>query len=165
MSLLIREMAPEDARAFLEVHHAAVRHTAAKDYPLNVVESWAPLPITEEAVLRVRANPDNEFRLVAELDSKVVGIGVLVSDKSELRACYVAPDHTRRGIGSVLVCEIERVAQNGGLSSLQLVSSITAEPFYAVLGYDVVERGEHILSSGVPMRCVKMCKSFPPPQP
>jgi putative acetyltransferase len=40
--LLIREMRPGDARAFLGVHHAAVRRLANKDYTSEVIEAWAP---------------------------------------------------------------------------------------------------------------------------
>ena len=29
---------------FLEIHHAAVRGNAAKDYPASVVEAWARTP-------------------------------------------------------------------------------------------------------------------------
>ena len=68
-------MRSEDARAFLEVHHAAVRRLAADSYPLDVIEAWAPLPITEEHVRFVRSNADREFRLVAELNREIIGIG------------------------------------------------------------------------------------------
>ena len=54
-------MSPNDARAFLEVHHAAVREIAAADYPSAVVDDWAQLPLTDEAIEQVRANPDDEF--------------------------------------------------------------------------------------------------------
>ena len=41
----------EDARAFLEVHHGAVRELAADDYPLDVIGAWAPLPITPDMLI------------------------------------------------------------------------------------------------------------------
>lgn len=46
MSIKVREMLNDDAAAFLQVHHAAVRGIAAKDYSPEVVEDWAPMPIT-----------------------------------------------------------------------------------------------------------------------
>jgi len=156
----VREMRPEDARAFLEVHHAAVRGIAAKDYPQAVIEDWAPLPVTDRAVERFLLNPDGEIRLVAEDDGEIVGIGALVIDKAELRACYVAPEANRKGVGSALVCEIERIAQEHGIGALELDSSVTAEPFYLAHGYEVRERGEHILRSGQAMACVKMVKNL-----
>jgi putative acetyltransferase len=160
MSLVIRKMRPKDAQAFLEVHHRAVRSIAAKDYPSTVIDAWAPLPITEEAVEKVRSNPDGEFRLVAEVDQRVVGIGVLAVGNSELRACYVDPSVSRRGVGSALVRRIERAARQRGLGTLELDSSITAEPFYAALGYSSYGYAVHVLASGQPMGCVKMRKKL-----
>jgi putative acetyltransferase len=88
----VREMRPEVARAFLEVHHAAVRGTAAGGCPPAVIEAWAPMPLTDNAIERVRANPEHEYRLIAEVGGRVLGIGALVFEKSELRACYVTPE-------------------------------------------------------------------------
>jgi hypothetical protein len=59
--VLVREMRPDDAREFLEVHHAAVRGIAARDYRSTVIEPWAPLPLTDEAVEWVRSIPDGEY--------------------------------------------------------------------------------------------------------
>jgi putative acetyltransferase len=158
----VREMRPADARAFLEVHHAAVRGLAAKDYPQAVIEDWAPLPLTDKVVERFLLNPDNEIRLVAEHDGKIVGIGAIVVDKAELRACYVTPEASRKGVGSALVREIERIAQQRGLGFLVLDSSMTAEPFYLAQGYAVLEQGVHILRAGQAMACVKMVKTLQP---
>jgi putative acetyltransferase len=149
-----------DARAFLEVHHAAVRGTAVRDYPQAVIEAWAPIPVTEDATEQVRANGDNEYRLIAELDGQIVGIGALVCERSELRACYVAPAAGHRGVGSALVRAIERAARERGLRVLELDSSVTAEPFYRKQGYKVSGRGEHVLRNGQRMACVKMRKSL-----
>jgi putative acetyltransferase len=87
-----------------------------------------------------------------------VGIGAIVLNQSELRACYVAPNAVRQRVGSALVAEIERIAREHGLIDLQLESSLTAEPFYAALGYRVEKRGELVLAPGVPMATVKMRK-------
>jgi putative acetyltransferase len=160
MSIEVREMLNGDALAFLQVHHAAVRGIAAKDYPPEVVEDWAPMPITDRSIERFLTNADGELRLVAEIDGGIVGIGVLVLAKSELRACYVAPQAARTGVGSALMHELERIARDNGLAHLQLDSSLTAEPFYLAHGYTVRGRGEHTLRSGRRMACVKMEKAL-----
>ena len=160
MSLTVRAMRQEDSRAFLEVHHAAVRGVAAKDYSSAVIEAWAPLPLTDAAIEAVRSNPDGEYRLVAEMDGQIVGIGALAVRTAELRACYVAPEATRQGVGSALVREIERAARERNLTFLELDSSVTAEPFYRAHGYEVRGQGEHILGAGRCMACVKMRKDF-----
>jgi putative acetyltransferase len=161
MSIKVRQMLDEDARAFLQVHHAAVRGLAAKYYPPEVIEDWAgPLPVNEQRVQRFLANPDCEIRLVAEIAGTIVGIGCLVVANCELRACYVAPGAARQGVGSALVREIERIARESGLPYLQMDSSVNAEPFYLHHGYSVRKRGEHPLGSGRQMTCVKMEKKL-----
>jgi putative acetyltransferase len=160
MTIVVRPMRLEDARAFLDVHHAAVRGLAAKDYPLDVVEDWAPLPISDHAVEKVRATHTQEIRFIAEIDDRVVGIGALVPARNELRACYVAPMAARKGVGRKLVCAIEVAARGRGLANLELESSISAEPFYVALGYSVLERTEHVLATGRRMACVRMRKSL-----
>jgi len=157
MPVTVRQMQPEDARRFLDIHHAAVRGIAAKDYPASVVNTWAG-PITDQVIERFLANRDHEVRLVAEIDGEPVGIGAIVVSHSELRTCYVAPTAARRGVGSALVTEIERIAHEHGLDHLQLESSITAEPFYSALGYEVESRGELFIAPGVPMTAVRMRK-------
>jgi putative acetyltransferase len=159
ISVTVREMRPEDARRFLEIHHAAVRGIAARDYPAAVVEAWAS-PITGQLVERFLANRDQEVRLVAEIDGEPVGIGAIVVSGSELRACYVAPSAARQGVGSALVAAIERIACEHHLDHLELESSTTAEPFYAALGYHVESRGELLISPDVPMAAVKMRKQL-----
>src|SRR5919201_2530351 len=158
MRVTIREMRREDARRFLDVHHAAVRGLAARDYPPAVIEAWAPA-ITDERIERFRANRDGELRLVAEIGGEIVGIGALVARASELRACYVAPTAARRGVGTAIVNEIERIARGDGLNSLTLQSSIMAEPFYSALGYEVVSRGELTIAPQLRMAAVTMRKA------
>lgn len=158
MTIVVRKMEERDAGLFLEVHHAAVRGTAAKDYSPRVIAAWASLPITPARIADVVANPDREVRLIAELDGTIVGIGAVVLASSELRACYVLPVAGRKGVGTALVRALEDIARCAGLTELNLDSSTTAEPFYAARGYSVIERGEHVLRSGDRMACVKMRK-------
>jgi putative acetyltransferase len=158
--LTVREMRSEDARAFLEVHHRAVRELAADSYPSDVIEAWAPLPITDEHVQFVCSNAEQEFRLVAEFNGEIIGIGCLFLQNNELRACYVLPAASRRGVGSAILREIERIAYDRGSKTLWADSSLNAELFYRSNGYEVHGRDEHVLSSGVRMACVRMRKDL-----
>jgi putative acetyltransferase len=103
MKFIVREMRDEDARSFLEVPHAAVRAIAARDYAAEVIEAWAPFPITQASVDAVVANRENEVRFVAERDGKLIGIACLIIENNELRACYVAPEAARMGVGKSLM--------------------------------------------------------------
>jgi putative acetyltransferase len=160
MALIIRQMRDDESRSFLEIQRTAVRGLAGNHYPASVIEEWAPLPVTDAAIAVFRVNQDDEIRLIAELDGELVGIGALVVAKSELRACYVVPTAARRGVGSALVAEIERIARHHGLTHLALLSSLTAAPFYRALGYEVGESVEHVLRSGDGMAAIKMRKKL-----
>jgi putative acetyltransferase len=155
----VRPLRADEGRLFLEIHAASIRGLAANHYPPEVIDAWQ-IPATENAVRRLMENPDREIRLVAELDGEAVGIGALVLETSELRACYVAPHAARRGCGAALVREIERLARDNGLTGLELAASVNAEPFYRALGYEVRDRGEHVLRTGHRMAAVMMAKSL-----
>lgn len=157
MAVVVRPMLADEARAFLDIHTRSVRGLAASHYPPEIIDAWV-VPATDENVGRFLENPDGELRLLAELDGSLVGLGCLVVQTAELRACYVAPEAARKGVGTALVREIERIAREQGLDHLHLDASINAEPFYSALGYEVVERGEHVWPSGQRMEAVMMRK-------
>ena len=159
MAVIVRPMRPDEGRTFLDIHARSVRGLAAQHYPPEVIDGWAAR-VTDESIRGLMRNQDSEIRLLAELDGEPVGLGALVLSTSELRACYVAPKAARKGVGAALVAEIERIAREHGLASLELESSINAEPFYAALGYAVVERSEHVFRSGLPMAAVRMRKEL-----
>lgn len=156
MALIVRPFAAPDAGAWFEVHHAAVRGIASREYSRAVIDAWAP-EISTRMIDDLQADQSGT-RLVAELGGEIAGIGELVLGNSELRACYVAPHFARRGVGSTLVAELEALATNAGIAALSVRSSVTAEPFYLQLGYQVTSRGVHVLHTGEPMACVFMRK-------
>jgi putative acetyltransferase len=160
MPVIVRAIQADEARRFIEIHHASVRGLAERDYPPGVIDAWAPLPVTEERLQRFLQNQDGEIRLIAERDGVPVGIGALVLPNSELRACYVLPSAARRGVGAAIVAEIERLAREHGSAELHLESSVNAEPFYAALGYHVERRGELRIAQGVAMAAVTMRKEL-----
>jgi GNAT superfamily N-acetyltransferase len=90
----------------------SIRGLAVSHYPRDAIEGWV-VPVTDETLRDLMLNRDHEVRLVAELDGKPVGIGALIVERSELRACYVAPQAARRGCGSALVQQIERRQRRG----------------------------------------------------
>jgi putative acetyltransferase len=157
MSILVRPLRADEGRIFLDIHERAIRGLAASHYPPEVIAAWV-VPATDQTVARFIQNPERETRVIAELDGEPVGLGVLVVDQCYLRACYVIPEAARKGVGSALVKEMERIARASGLARLDLVASLNAEPFYTSVGYQVVLRGDHVLRSGVRMAAVNMTK-------
>jgi putative acetyltransferase len=159
MPITVRPLRGDEGCTYLEIVNRAIRGLAVSHYPPDAIEGWV-VPVTDEAVRDLMLNRDHEIRLVAELDGKPVGIGALILERSELRACYVSPESARRGCGSALVLEIERLALENGLTRLDLAASINAEAFYAAHGYEVRERSEVVLGNGHRMAAVWMWKNL-----
>jgi GNAT superfamily N-acetyltransferase len=155
----IRAWTPDDSEAVLRVHYAAVHHTAAAEYDLEVRQDWSP-PVTDERIARYIANVarTDQTTLVATLEGRVVGFASVVAPQNELRAVYVLPAVGRCGIGSRLLISVEELARVRGLTELHLDSSLNAVEFYSGHGYVAEGSAEHVLSTGRKMRCVPMRK-------
>lgn len=132
MECSIRPAIDDDAAAISAVILRALRETNAKDY-------------TAEIVARIESSfdPDSVRRLigqrivfVATIGSRLVGTAGL--DGSVVRTVFVSPDAQGRGIGKLLMTEIERTAREGNIPSFTVSSSVTAVAFYARLGFKVV---------------------------
>jgi len=155
----IRPAIPADAVAIIDLHFAAVHDTAAVSYPREILDEWSRSP-SEARYQRIReaiANGEELF-VVAETASGVVGFGSILSSQEELHAVYVHPAVARRGIGSQILAELERLAIERGVRQLKLSASLNAEAFYRRAGYEVIERGVLRLSPDIEMACVKMKK-------
>jgi putative acetyltransferase len=157
LRIVVRPMRPDEGHTFLDVQSRSVRGLASGVYPPEVIAAWAQPPTTEN-LRRFAENVDEEIRLIAEVDGVPVGLGALVLRNSELRACYVVPEAARKGVGTAIVNEMERIARANNIACLELYASVNAESFYATFGYGVITRGEHVLRSGERMAAVKMRK-------
>jgi len=158
-SIIVRPLRADEGRIYLEIVNRAIRGLAVDHYTPEAIEGWV-VAITEDSLRDLMLNADHEIRLIAEMDGHPVGIGAVIVERSELRACYVSPEAARRGCGSAIVREIERLARDNGLARLELAASINAEPFYAAHGYAVRERSHVVLRNGHRMAAVWMAKNL-----
>ena len=159
----IRPATATDARSILEAQRAAVLRTAAASYSTDILMAWAA-PITPDNVRRMAdvISTQSELALVAIVEGAVAGFGSIVPKNAELRAIYVHPDFSRKGIGGQILTALERLARQHKISALMMDASLNAEDFYLKRGFVVVEYGEHELRAGARMRCVKMRKIMSP---
>lgn len=127
---LAREM---DAEAISNVIIAALRETNAKDYPSEiinrVVDNFSPAAVREFL----------GFRMVFVAVEGATIVGTASLDGTVVRAVFVSPSEQKQGIGSKLMAEIESAARANGIVVLSVPSSVTAQPFYAKLGFEAVE--------------------------
>jgi predicted GNAT family N-acyltransferase len=80
---------------------------------------------------------------------KPVGTARLdVLEDGRIGRVAVLKDYRRRGVGSLLMQELEQIARSRGLVRLWFHSQISAVPFYESLGYSTY--GEEYLEAGIP---------------
>ncbi|MBA2649564.1 MAG: GNAT family N-acetyltransferase [Legionella sp.] len=86
-------------------------------------------------------NSTNNISLVALDTSKGKLSGfVLMNKDGEILLNYVLPSHIYKGLGKVLLKEMEHIAKSLGIQTLLVVSTITAKNFYERNGF--VKNGE-----------------------
>jgi GNAT superfamily N-acetyltransferase len=137
MECTIRPALADDAADISAVILRALRETNAKDYADEIIakveQSFSP-----DAV---RALITKRSVFVATIGNRVVGTASL--DGSVVRTVFVAPDQQTRGIGKLLMAQVEHIARARNIPALTVPSSVTAETFYARLGFKAVRDSYH----------------------
>jgi N-acetylglutamate synthase-like GNAT family acetyltransferase len=132
MDCLIRNAKNADAPAISRLIIGTLRVSNARDYSPevinNVEQSFSP-----QAILQLLTQRQV---LVATIDSHVVATASL--DQDVVRSVFVEPACQGKGIGSQLMTSIQSIAKTNGLDLLRVPSSITAEGFYASLGFEKI---------------------------
>ena len=137
MDFEVRAACDGDADGMSRVILWALRHTNAKDYPSHVIERIG-LSFTPATMLELLGK---RRVFVAVTADRIVGTASL--DGNLVRTVFIAPDMQRRGIGRLLMAEIDQAARRAGLDVLTVPSSVTAEGFYSRLGFRAVRDHYH----------------------
>lgn len=81
-------------------------------------------------------------------------------DPARIRAFFIHPEWTRRGIGRRILAECEAAIRAAGFARAELVATLTGEPLYASAGYEVLERVDAPLPNGLKLPVVRMGKAL-----
>jgi GNAT superfamily N-acetyltransferase len=81
-------------------------------------------------------------------------------DAARIRAFFVHPSWSRRGIGKAILRACEEAAISAGFLKADLVATLAGEPLYAAFGYAVIERYEIPMANGLALPVVRMSKTF-----
>ena len=82
-------------------------------------------------------------------------------DAAKIRAFYVHPAWSRRGIGRRLLQACEMAAHEAGFTQLELMATLTGETLYAVNGFVAADHVNINMPDGVTLPVVKMHKPLP----
>lgn len=137
MDYLIRNAMDTDAPAISQTIINALRQSNAQDYSPEIIDQVAQ-NFSPPAILQLLAQRQI---LVATVDNHIVATASL--DQDVVRSVFVDPSYQGKGLGRHLMARIQSIAINAGLKLLRVPSSITAEGFYASLGFEKVRDEFH----------------------
>jgi len=137
MDFRIRNAMDTDAPAISQTVINALRQSNAQDYSPEIIDQVAQ-NFSPSAILQLLAQRQI---LVATVDNHIVATASL--DQDVVRSVFVDPSYQGKGLGRHLMERIQSIAINAGLNLLQVPSSITAEGFYASLGFKKVRDEFH----------------------
>jgi len=80
-------------------------------------------------------------------------------DSARIRAMYTHPDHTRRGIGKMIVDAGEQAAKVEGFKALEMAATMAGVPFYKKCGYHIESEWEDT-NGAVPVPLCTMIKTI-----
>lgn len=138
MKITTRRTAPEDLEELQALFVDTIRATCSNDYNKDQINAWTA---SVENIDRWNRLISHQYSIVAEIDSKIVGLAAL-DDPEYLDFLYVHKDYQRKGIANVLFDELKLESLHQGHYKLISDVSITAKPFFESKGFEVVKENK-----------------------
>lgn len=126
-----RAASQRDRPRLAEIHRTAIREIGSAFYTERQIEAWAA-EATEDAY---PIDEDGKIVIIAEHDTRIVGVGQVNTDTPEIAKLFVDPSYSRKGLGKKLLEKLEQTARDHGADELFLDASLNATDFYHRNGY------------------------------
>ena len=81
-------------------------------------------------------------------------------DAGRIRAFFVKPGWTRRGLGGQILKACEAAAEAAGFRRFELGATLTGIPLYQACGYEPIEATEAQMANGLTLPIVRMGKAL-----
>jgi GNAT superfamily N-acetyltransferase len=148
-----------DARAALEIRHAAILNQCVGCYPMETLKIWASGELSDS----FKDTVEKHFYIAVDCN-QMIGTGMINIETGKIDAVFVHPDHMRKAIGRRIVQFLEEIAQRHRVEILSLESTLNAAAFYRACGFEGNEASVYISSKGVSLDCIPMSKKILPKQ-
>lgn len=148
-----RRYAPQDAAELAALFRSAIGTLAASRYDAAQRAAWAA---SADDLAAFGARLARGVTLVAHRGGAAVAFAQL-APVDHVEMLYVAPAWARRGVGSALIAQLERLARAARASVLSADASALARPVFARAGFSLIA-AESVLCDGVSLPRFRMCK-------
>ncbi len=179
MRFTLRRAVPEDTPALIDLIQQSVRELQRFDYSSEQIEAALKKVFGVDSQLIADGT---YFAVTPDDSSLIVGCGGWsrrrtlyggdqwfgredslmdpAYDAAKIRAFFVHPDWSRRGIGSMILRASEAAALEAGFKRLEMGATLTGVPLYAAHGYEQRERTDVPLGNGVMLPIIRMEKAI-----
>ena len=149
----------------------AVDALLSRAYPALLKADYPPSVLVTALPLISRANPSlmrSGSYWLAEEDGRLLGAGGWTAASpvagqggrgiAHVRHLVTDPAHLRRGVARALMQAATAQAREAGARGIVAMSTRTAVPFYAALGFERIEEAEVPLRPGIAFPAVRMAR-------
>jgi putative acetyltransferase len=139
----LRPFLPADAPLLADIFRASIEELTAEDYSEAQQQAWASAADDEGAFAERLAS---QLTLIATLQGSPVGFASLARNE-EIDMLYVHPDVAGRGVATLLIDALEKLAGARGATRLTTAASDTARAFFENRAY-VPQQRNSVLCGG-----------------
>jgi ribosomal protein S18 acetylase RimI-like enzyme len=154
----VRRFREADVVAVRKLIHHTIDECYVRDYPPRAVQFFRDFH-SEASILE--RNVEGEL-LVVEQQGRLIGTGAIVGE--DIFGVFVHPEFQGKGIGSLLMRELEALAVEKGNHEAVLDVSLPSRPFYERLGYRIIAEKSIDVGEGEILRYWTANKELKPPE-
>jgi N-acetylglutamate synthase-like GNAT family acetyltransferase len=142
---------------------AAVDKLLARSFPRLLAADYPPSIMVLAVPRLIRARPEllasGRYFLAEDAEGRLLAAGgwsAASAETGHVRQVATDPDVVRRGVGRALMGQVMRDAHAAGVGWLDCLSTRTAVPFYAALGFRIVFPFAVPMAPGIMFPAVRM---------
>ena len=135
-NLGIHPLTELDIPEMRELFHTTVLTVNSKDYTKEEVEDWTSCGDSVAHWKNLLAK--NDYVGAIDGQGKIIGFSSMNAE-GYLHSMFVHKDQQGKGVATLLLSEVEKIARKYDVHKINVEASITARPFFEKHGYKVVK--------------------------